>query len=79
MEQPARKVDPSLLGQKSGKVRIQIWLTDTSKEVIASLKTLGVEIVTLPQSGKLVIATVDVSKLLDLAKLAVVRYISPVR
>ncbi len=79
MEQPSRKLDPSLLGQKSGKVRVQIWLTDTSSEVIASLKALGVEAVTAPQPGKVVIATVDVAKLLDVAKLVAVRYISPVR
>ena len=72
-------LDPSLLKQTSGKVRVQIWLTDTSSEVMASLKTLGVEVVTVPQSGKLVIATVDAAKLLDVAKLAAVRYISPVR
>ena len=79
IEQPSRKVDPSLLSQKSGKVRVQLWLTDTSKEVMASLKTLGVEVVTTPQAGKFVIATADASKLLDVAKLAAVRYISPVK
>jgi Ca-activated chloride channel family protein len=79
MEQPSRKLDPSLLNQKSGKVRVQIWLTDTSSEVMASLKALGVEAVAAPQSGKVVVATVDVAKLLDVAKLAAVRYISPVR
>src|SRR6266567_1952053 len=68
MEQPSRKLDPSLLGQKSGKVRVQIWLTDTSSEVMANLKAVGVEVVTAPQPGKVVIATVDVTKLLDVAK-----------
>jgi Ca-activated chloride channel family protein len=79
MEQPSRKVDPSLLSQKSGKVRVQIWLTDASTDVIAGLKALGVEVVSTQQTGKLVIATLDTAKLLDVAKLAAVRYISPLR
>jgi cysteine synthase len=77
MQQPSRKVDPSLLAQKSGKVRVRIWMTDMSKESLALLKALGVEVVTIPQSGGLLIAMVDASKLLDVAKLAAVKYISP--
>ena len=77
MQQPSRKVDPSLLAQKSGKIRVRIWMTDMSKESLALLKSLGVEVVTIPQTGGLVIATVDSGKLLEVAKLAVVKYISP--
>ncbi len=77
MQQPSRKVDPSLLGQKSGKVRVRIWMTDMSKESLALLKALGVEALTIPQSGGLAIATVDAMKLLDVAKLSAVKYISP--
>jgi Ca-activated chloride channel family protein len=76
-QQPSRKVDPTLLGQKSGKVRVRIWMTDMSKESLALLKALGVEVVTIPQSGGLVIATVDSTKLLEVAKLGAVKYISP--
>jgi Ca-activated chloride channel family protein len=77
MQQPSRKVDPSLLAQKSGKIRVRIWMTDMSKESLALLKALGVEWVTVPQTDGLVIATVDASKLLEVAKLAAVKYISP--
>ncbi len=77
MQQPSRKVDPTLLTQKTGKVRVRIWMTDMSKETLALLKALGVEVVTIPKSGGLVIATVDASKLLDVAKLGAVKYISP--
>ena len=77
MQQPSRKVDPSLLGQKSGKVRVRIWMTDVSKESLALLKALGVEWVTIPQSGGLLVATIDSGKLSEVAKLAVVKYISP--
>jgi Ca-activated chloride channel family protein len=77
MQQPSRKVDPTLLAQKSGKLRVRIWLTDMSKETLALLKTLSVEVVTIPKSGGLVIATVEASKLLDVAKLGAVKYVSP--
>jgi len=77
MQQPSRKVDPSLLAQKTGKVRVRIWMTDMSKESLALLKALGVEWVTVPQTGGVLIATVDSGKLLDVAKLAAVKYISP--
>ncbi|HTM49492.1 MAG TPA: VIT and VWA domain-containing protein [Bryobacteraceae bacterium] len=78
MEQPSRKVDPSLLGQ-SGKVRVQIWLDDTSAQVLATLKALGVEVSKSELSERFVLATVESSKLLDVARVAAVRYISPVR
>ena len=77
MQQPSRKVDPTLLAQKSGKLHVRIWMTDMSKETLALLKALGVEVVTTPKSGGLVIATVDASKLLEVAKLGAVKYISP--
>ncbi len=77
VEQPSRKVDPSLLFQTSAKVRVQIWVTDTSAETLAQFKALGVDVISVPQTGKLVLATLDPAKLLDLAKLSAVRYISP--
>ena len=46
--------------------------------ITRGLKALGVEIVTAPGAGKFAIARVEVSKLLEVAKLAAVRYISPV-
>ena len=46
-------------------------------ERAALLKSLGVEAVSIRQPGKLIVATVDPAKLLDLAKLNAVRYISP--
>ncbi len=73
--QPSRKIDPSLLAGKTAKVQVKIWLNDASPETLAELKKLGV--VTVQQAGKLVIATVDTAKLLDVAKLAGVLYISP--
>src|SRR5262249_9221197 len=56
MQQPSRKLDPSLL-QKSGKVRVKIWMNDTSKESVDLLRVLGAENLTMPQVGTLVIAT----------------------
>jgi Ca-activated chloride channel family protein len=77
IEQPSRKIDPSLLNGTNGKVRVKIWLNDASKETMALLKGAGAEIVSAQQSGKLVIAAIDAGKLLDLAKLVSVRYIAP--
>ncbi len=76
-QQPARKVDPSLLAGKVAKVQVKIWLNDASPETLAELKKLGVVTATVQQSGKLLIATVETARLLDVAKLAGVRYIAP--
>ncbi len=76
--QPSRKIrSASLLNQTSGKVHVKIWLNDASQETIDLLKSAGVEIVTTQQSGKLVICAMDAGKLLEVAKLASVRYIAP--
>ena len=56
---------------------MKIWLNDASPETMALLKAAGVETVATQQSGKLVIASIDAGKLLDLAKLSSVRYIAP--
>jgi len=77
LDQPSRKVDPSLLASKAAKLRVKIWVTDTSNATMTQLKTLGVEVIGVLQPGKLINATVDPSKLLALAKLGVVQYIAP--
>ncbi len=77
VQEPSRKIDPSLLVNKSRKVRVKVWLNIASPETMASLKAAGLEIATTLQSGTLLIATIDSSKLLGIAKLGAVRYISP--
>ena len=62
---------------RSGKAEVQIWLTDTSAETLAQLKKLGVEIVALPKSARLVLARVPIEKLEAVATLKTVRYLAP--
>jgi hypothetical protein len=59
------------------KLSIQIWLADKSPATLAQLKALGFELVLDPKTAKLVIGRLPVEKLEALAKLAVVRYVSP--
>ena len=78
-----RKIDPILLASVSGvgstnvprKIKVKIWLSDTTADGLAKLKEAGF----LAQSGVvggLIIGECDAARLSDLAKLSVVRYIS---
>jgi Ca-activated chloride channel family protein len=64
---------------RNGKVEVQVWLTDLSKEVLEALKQAGLEILRPSSSVNLtlVIGRIRVEKLAGLAKLAAVRYIAP--
>ena len=78
--QVVRKLDPklaALVGKQTGKVDVQIWVSNSSQATLDKLKALGVEVVAVPPSGRLVLAKVPVEKLEEVAKLEVVRYISP--
>lgn len=61
----------------SGKAELQIWLTNKSEAAVEQLKQLGLEIVLNPQSSKLIIGRLPIEKLEALARLEVVRYVSP--
>jgi Ca-activated chloride channel family protein len=78
-----RKIDPALLASVSGfasmnpsrKIKVKIWLTDTTPNGLAKLKEAGF----IAQSvvvGGFIIGGCDAARLGDLAKLSVVRYIS---
>lgn len=71
------KISPALRAVSAGTVFVQIYLTDTTETTLKRLKDLGVEIAALPQSGRIVIARVDASKLAGIAKLTEVRFIAP--
>ena len=62
---------------KNGKAEVQVWLTNTEPETLATLKKLGLEILLQPKTGTLVIGRIAVEKLEALAKLKAVRYIAP--
>jgi Ca-activated chloride channel family protein len=71
-----RKVEASLLSRSVVKVKVRIFVTDTGKATLDRLKSLGVEVTSIPQAGRLVLATVETAKLQEVAKLAEVRYIA---
>jgi Ca-activated chloride channel family protein len=62
---------------KNGRVEVRIQLTSLSDESLEKLKQLGVKILAEAKSAKLVIATVDLSKLEELAKLDEVVRVEP--
>jgi Ca-activated chloride channel family protein len=63
----------------AGKVEVQVWLTALSNEALDALKRAGLEILRPASSVNvmLVIGRIRVEKLVELAKLDVVRYIAP--
>jgi Ca-activated chloride channel family protein len=60
-----------------GRVEVRVQLTSLADESLAKLKQLGLKILAEAKSAKLVIATVEVSKLEELAKLDVVVRVEP--
>jgi Ca-activated chloride channel family protein len=62
---------------RDGKAEVKVWLTDTSPEVIALLKQLGLEIILETKSVKLVIGRISLDKLEALAAVKAVRYVAP--
>ncbi len=61
----------------SGKVEVQVWLTNNSDAVLEQLKAIGF---TMSQARpKVVIGHLSVEKLSDLAKIRSVRFVSRVR
>ncbi|MDP3001202.1 MAG: VIT domain-containing protein [Bryobacterales bacterium] len=64
---------------RDGRVEVQVWVTDLSKEVLEALKLAGLEILRPSSSVNLtlVIGRIRVEKLAGLAKLGAVRYIAP--
>jgi Ca-activated chloride channel family protein len=72
------KISPALRNSAlSGKITIQIYLTDASEATLKKLKDLGVEFTAKPQSGRIVVGKVDAGKLIQLAALPEVRFIAP--
>ena len=61
----------------AGRVAIRVQLTDLSDEVLAKLKKLGFKELGRAKSVKLLIGTIHVSKLEDLARLEEVRRVDP--
>jgi Ca-activated chloride channel family protein len=73
----AAKIHPAL-ASRTGRVTVQVWVNDRSEESIAALKRAGLEVTKLdPSNSKLVIGSIDISKLEAIAKLTFVTYIRP--
>lgn len=62
---------------RDGKVRVQVWLSDSSEAVLKKLKAAGLQIIFQPSSSKMVIGRIAVKKLLELASIEAVRFIEP--
>jgi Ca-activated chloride channel family protein len=74
----AWKISPALRNRTAtGKILVQIYLTDTSAATLKKLTDLGVEIVVAPQSGRIVVGQVEAAKLMNVAALNEVRFIAP--
>lgn len=74
------KLNPLLQGLAPGtEVSVEVWLTNTSPATIAKLKQLGAQILGQPPSAKLVFVKIRAEKLAGLAKLAEVRYVTPMK
>jgi len=73
--QPSTKLAPELRG-RTGAVKVKVWLSQVSTEVIGKLKAAGLQVSAQPGGAKLVLGSIDASKLEELAKVAGVTYIS---
>jgi Ca-activated chloride channel homolog len=62
---------------KDGKTLVQVWLTNSSDEVLKKLKDCGLEVSFTATTGKMVIGEIAVDKLLELVKIQEVRLIEP--
>ncbi len=62
---------------QDGKVLVQVWLTDTKEETMFELMKLGFKSIAQPKSGHLVIGYIPVEQLEALAKLSIIRYVTP--
>lgn len=71
----AAKLDAALHG-KTGTVRVKVWLSDASAEVLRQLKESGLAVTSQPDGAKLVMGTIDAAKLEALARVAAVIFVS---
>ncbi len=62
---------------KNGKIEVQIWLTDLPEDGIKKLKTAGFDLAATLTPTKLLLGTLDVSKLDALLELSFVRRVEP--
>jgi Ca-activated chloride channel family protein len=64
---------------KDGKLEVQLWLTDDSGAVLAQLKALGFTTSQTRPKEKSLVGNLPAEKLVDLARISAVRFVSPVR
>jgi len=62
---------------RTGKVLVQVYLTDTTAATLDQLKKVGFEVVTMPKTGTIVTGRIAIEKLRELAALKVVKYVAP--
>lgn len=64
---------------RDGKAEVQVWLTEKTEQALTRLKELGFDVVLDAKNSKVIIGRLPVEKLEALAKLEVVKYVSPQR
>lgn len=75
---PAWKISPALRNASgTGKIAVQVYVTDIGPATLKKLKDAGLDIQLTQPAGRIVVGTVEVSKLLGLAALNEVRFIGP--
>jgi hypothetical protein len=67
------------LSVEQGRVLVQVWLESTSEASLKKLETMGFKISFKATGGKMVIGSIEVEKLEELAKLPEVKLIEPVK
>ena len=67
----------SLGSAQPAKVRVQVYLANTSEATLAALKKIGFEVTALPRAGSIVTGRIAADKLKTLADLPAVRYCAP--
>jgi Ca-activated chloride channel family protein len=75
------KLDPALqtpVLDRDGKVRVQVWLTTKDAATLASLKSLGFEVL-VSTNIKMVIGRIDPAKLTELSELEAVKWVGPAK
>jgi hypothetical protein len=63
----------------SGKVEVQVWLTNNSGAVLEHLKAIGFTVSQARPKERVMIGHLPLDKLADLAKISAVRFVSRVR
>ena len=72
------KSGPACKVAKDGTVKVQVWLTESSAAVLEQLKAAGFVPLGTAPNEKVISGRLPAARLLDLARIGAVRFVSPV-